>query len=93
MFGIAGVLLGPLFLCSAVELVKFGAVSLRPENRAVMTTPLAVQRPQTPLRNDCLNYEAVYLVAGRDSQTFSPQIRRSPKIIFSCRENVLGRYF
>lgn len=49
LFGIAGVLLGPLILCSTLELIQFGMTSLQPEHRGsvqVMQTPMT--RMHTP---------------------------------------------
>ena len=51
LFGIAGVLLGPLFLCSTLELIQFGMTSLQPEHRGsvqVMQTPITRTPFQTP---------------------------------------------
>ena len=63
LFGIAGVLLGPLFLCSTVELVQFGATSLRSEHRGSITvqTPAFATPPVRPAQLRRLQSESSFI--------------------------------
>ena len=63
LFGIAGVLLGPLFLCSTVELVQFGATSLRSEHRGSIQvhTPAFATPPVRPAQLRRLQSESSFI--------------------------------